>query len=144
MKRFRVLAASRRGERPRRKLRVTVRSFNNVGRPNHVRVVCAPREAEPSALRDHDWARQSPATRTKALADAIADLDEDQKSRSLNPPYTIGSAMIWPIRTKDPHTMNRARRSNVGDRMHLIQECIRHHYTGEPGSPLAEGHQGLR
>ncbi|MEF3120514.1 DUF6994 family protein [Kocuria flava] len=78
--------------------------------------------------------------RPKALVNAIAGLDEDQRSRYLNPPYTIGSSMIWPVRSKDPTTMNRARglRLSVGDRMDLTLECIRRHYTGEPGSPLAD------
>lgn len=75
----------------------------------------------------------------KALVNAIAGLDDDQRSRYLNPPYTIGSAMIWPVRKKDPYTMNRARGLNakIGDRMDLTLECIRRHYTGEPESPLA-------
>ncbi|WP_059390067.1 DUF6994 family protein [Arthrobacter sp. Hiyo1] len=76
----------------------------------------------------------------KALVNAIAGLDDDQRSRYLNPPYTIGSAMIWPLRKKDQPTMNTARglRLSVADRMDLTLECIRRHYTGEPGSPLAD------
>lgn len=78
--------------------------------------------------------------RPKALANAIAGLNEDQKRRYLNPPYTIGSAMIWPVRSKDRPTMNAARglRPAVADRMDLTLECIRRHYTGEPESPLAD------
>jgi hypothetical protein len=75
-------------------------------------------------------------SRPNSLVDAIADLNDEQV-RYLNPPYTIGSAMIWPVRTKDRTTMNRARglRLSVGDRMDLTLECIRRHYTGEPGAP---------
>lgn len=72
-----------------------------------------------------------------ALADVIASLDEDQRARYLNPPYTISSAMIWPVRT-NTHTMNQARKSNVGDRMDLTLECIRRHYDGEQQHPLAK------
>lgn len=76
----------------------------------------------------------------RPLVDAIAGLNEEQRARYLNPPYTIGSAMIWPVRKKDPYTMNRARGLNakIGDRMDLTLECIRRHYAGEPGSPLAD------
>lgn len=82
------------------------------------------------------WSRR----RSKSLADAITALDEDQRSRYLNPPYTIGSAMIWPVRTKDRPTMNTARglRLSIADRMDLTLECIRRHYAGEPESPLAD------
>ena len=78
----------------------------------------------------------------KALVDAIAGLTEDQKSHYLNPRYTIGSAMIWPVRKKDRPTLNQARGFGgsgrpIGDRMDLTLECIRRHYAGEPESPLA-------
>lgn len=78
--------------------------------------------------------------RPKSLADAIGALNEDQRSRYLNPPYTIGSAMIWPVRKKDRPTMNTARglRLSIADRMDLTLECIRRHYAGEPESPLAD------
>jgi hypothetical protein len=78
--------------------------------------------------------------RSRALAEAIAGLTDDQKSVYLDPPYTIGSAMIWPLRTKDLPTMNTARglRMSVADRMDLTLECVRRHYTGEPGSALAD------
>ncbi|WP_427131087.1 DUF6994 family protein [Pseudarthrobacter sp. S9] len=77
--------------------------------------------------------------RPKTLVKAIADLDKDQRALNLNPPYTIGSAMIWPVRKKDPYTMNRARvRRQIGDRMDLTLECIRRHYAGEQWSPLAK------
>lgn len=48
--------------------------------------------------------------------------------------------MIWPVRTTDYWTMNRARgaRLVIADRMDLTLECIRRHYTGEPDSPLAD------
>ncbi|MET1088449.1 MAG: hypothetical protein ABWY04_15235 [Arthrobacter sp.] len=78
--------------------------------------------------------------KSKALVDAITGLSEEQKLRYLSPPYTIGSAMIWPVRTKDYWTMNRARgvRLLIADRMDLTLECIRRHYAEEPGSPLAD------
>ncbi|WP_285660655.1 DUF6994 family protein [Paenarthrobacter ureafaciens] len=78
--------------------------------------------------------------RSRALVDAIAGLDDEQRARYLNPPYTIGSAMIWPVRTKDYWTMNRARGASmlIADRMDLTLECIRRHYAEEPGSPLAK------
>lgn len=75
----------------------------------------------------------------KPLLAAIAALDEDQRARYLNQPYTIGSSMIWPVRSKSRPTINQARglRSLIGDRMDLTLECIRRHYTGESESPLA-------
>jgi hypothetical protein len=78
--------------------------------------------------------------RPRSLVEAIAGLNEDQRSRYLNPPYTIGSAMIWPVRSKDRPTMSTARglRRSVADRMDLTLECIRRHYAGEPESPLAD------
>ncbi|MDR6415599.1 NAD(+)--rifampin ADP-ribosyltransferase [Pseudarthrobacter sulfonivorans] len=78
--------------------------------------------------------------RPKALVDAIAGLDEKQRARYLDPPYTIGSAMIWPVRSKDRPTINQARgtRPRIADRMDLTLECIRRHYAGEPQSPLAD------
>lgn len=77
--------------------------------------------------------------RTASLANAIASLNEEQRARYLKPPYTIGSAMIWPVRKKERPTMNQARglRSLIADRMDLTLECIRRHYAGEPESPLA-------
>jgi hypothetical protein len=76
----------------------------------------------------------------KSLADAMSGLNEEQRARYLNPPYTIGSAMIWPVRSKDRPTMNQARglRHSIADRMDLTVECIRRHYAGEPESPLAD------
>jgi hypothetical protein len=76
----------------------------------------------------------------RPLVDAIADLDGVQKLRYLKPPYTIGSAMIWPLRKKDQPAMNTARglRLSVADRMDLTLECVRRHYAGEPESPLAD------
>jgi len=83
------------------------------------------------------WSRPEP------LANAIASLNEEQRSRYLDQPYTIGSAMIWPVRSKDRPTMNTARgfgRSGrlIADRMDLTLECIRRHYAGEAESPLAD------
>ncbi|MFJ6079317.1 DUF6994 family protein [Pseudarthrobacter sp. NPDC092419] len=76
----------------------------------------------------------------KALVEAKAELSEEQKSRYLDPPYTIGSAMIWPVRGIHLPTLNTARgmRQSIADRMDLTLECIRRHYAGEPGSPLAD------
>lgn len=73
-----------------------------------------------------------------ALVEAKAALSEEQKLRYFNPPYTIGSAMIWPVRKIHRPTMNTARgmRQRIADRMDLTLECIRRHYAGEPGSPL--------
>lgn len=78
--------------------------------------------------------------RPKALAGAIAGLTGEQQTRYLNPPYTIGSAMIWPVRSKDRPTINQARgtRPPIADRMDLTLECIRRHYAGGPESPLAD------
>ncbi|AMM31932.1 hypothetical protein SA2016_1251 [Sinomonas atrocyanea] len=70
-----------------------------------------------------------------SLAGAVASLSPAQRSRYLNPPYTIGSAMIWPVKSQEPYTINKARRS-IGDRMDLTLECIRRHYAGEGESPL--------
>jgi len=82
-------------------------------------------------------------SKPRPLVEAIAGLTEDQKSRYLNPPYTIGSAMIWPLRKKDQPTMNTARGfgpegQQIGDRMDLTLECIRRHYAREPESPLSD------
>ena len=73
----------------------------------------------------------------KALVEAKAELSEEQKRRYLNPPYTIGSAMIWPVRGIHLPTLNTARglRKSIADRMDLTLECIRRHYAKEPGSP---------
>ncbi|WP_224167251.1 hypothetical protein [Arthrobacter sp. StoSoilA2] len=78
--------------------------------------------------------------RSRALVNAIEELTPAQKIKYLNPPYTIGSAMIWPLRSKDLPTMNTARGSRllIADRIDLTRECIRRHYTGEPDSPLAD------
>jgi hypothetical protein len=67
-------------------------------------------------------------------------LSEEQKRRYFDPPYTIGSAMIWPVRTIHLPTLNTARgmRIRIADRMDLTLECIRRHYAKEPGSPLAD------
>lgn len=78
--------------------------------------------------------------RPKALVEAKAQLSEEQKARYFDPPYTIGSAMIWPVRTIHLPTLNTARgmRPRIADRMDLTLECIRRHYAEEPGSPLAD------
>lgn len=79
-------------------------------------------------------------TRPNALREAIASLDEQQSKKYLNPPYTVGSAMIWPVRSKDRPTMNQARgtRSAIADRIDLTLECIRRHYADEQDSPLTD------
>ena len=76
----------------------------------------------------------------RALVEAKAELSEEQKRRYFDPPYTIGSAMIWPVRTIHLPTLNTARgmRIRIADRMDLTLECIRRHYAKEPGSPLAD------
>lgn len=76
--------------------------------------------------------------RPKALVEARNQLTDDQQLRYLNPPYTIGSAMIWPVRMMHKPTMNQSRgtRQKIADRMDLTLECIRRHYAEEPGSPL--------
>ncbi|GGB81479.1 hypothetical protein N798_00180 [Knoellia flava TL1] len=78
--------------------------------------------------------------RPKALVDSIAALSSEQKTRYLNPPYTVGSTMIWLVRPKDRPTINQARgtRSAIADRMDLTLECIRRHYQGQEDSPLAD------
>ena len=81
-------------------------------------------------------------SRPRTLVQAISGLTDEQKSRYLNLPYTIGSSMIWPVRKNDRPTMNTARGFGasgwlIGDRMDLTLECIRRHYGGEPESPLA-------
>ncbi len=77
--------------------------------------------------------------RPKSLVKAIAGLDDKQRALYLNPPYTIGSSMIWPVRKIHPYTMNRARvRRQIADRMDLTLECVRLHYAGEQASPLAK------
>lgn len=79
-------------------------------------------------------------TRPKALANAVASLSESQQARYLNPPYSIGSAMVWPVRSKDRPTINQARgtRPAIADRMDLTLECIRRHYAEDADSPLAD------
>ncbi|MFB9651924.1 DUF6994 family protein [Pseudarthrobacter oxydans] len=76
--------------------------------------------------------------RSRALVEAIAGLNPEQRALYLDPPYTIGSAMIWPVRSKDFHTVNRVRGRNIliADRMDLTLECIQLHYAGEAGHPL--------
>ncbi|WP_404385276.1 hypothetical protein LL946_04710 [Knoellia locipacati] len=78
--------------------------------------------------------------RPKSLVTSIAALTSEQKARYLHPPYTVGSTMIWPVRSKDRPTINQARgtRSPIADRMDLTLECVRRHYLGEGGSPLAD------
>lgn len=40
--------------------------------------------------------------RPKSLVKAIDGLTDEQRVRYFNPQYTIGSAMIWPVRKKHP------------------------------------------
>lgn len=78
--------------------------------------------------------------RSRALVDAINELSDEQKLRYLDPPYTIGSAMIWPVRKLHRITINKARGANllIADRMDLTLKCIWLHYAGEQWSPLAK------
>lgn len=76
--------------------------------------------------------RSRPAT----LAGAMAELKQCQTSRYLAPPYTIGSAMIWPVKSGKT-SINQARGFGstgqmIGDRMDLTLECIRRYYSTEP------------
>lgn len=75
----------------------------------------------------------------KGLVQAKDALTQDQRARYLKPPYTIGSAMIWPMRSAHRPTLNQARgtRAKISDRMDLTLECIRRHY-GSADSPLAD------
>ncbi|BCW67343.1 hypothetical protein NicSoilB4_21060 [Arthrobacter sp. NicSoilB4] len=84
-----------------------------------------------------DWVKAK-RPRSRALVEAIAGLNPEQRARYLDPPYTIGSAMIWPVRRKDYHTVNRVRGRNIliADRMDLTLECIQLHYAGKAGHPL--------
>ena len=82
-------------------------------------------------------------SRPASLAAAIAGLSDEQRARYLDTPYTVASAMIWPVRSKDRPTMNQARGfgpsgQEIGDRMDLTLECVRRHYAGEPAGPLAD------
>lgn len=85
----------------------------------------------------HSYSRWS---KPKALADSIASLDEAQRARYLFPPYTIGSAMVWPVRFANKPTMNQARgtRHRIADRIDLTLECLRRYYIGRTDSPLAD------
>ena len=76
----------------------------------------------------------------EALVDAINELSDEQKLRYLDPPYTIGSAMIWPVRKLHRTTINKARGANllIADRMDLTLKCKWLHYAGEQWSPLAK------
>lgn len=76
--------------------------------------------------------------RPRQLVEAVAALDDEQKSRYLNPRYTVGSTMVWPVRSTDRPTINQARGQShkIADRMDLTLECIRRHYDGGPVSPL--------
>jgi hypothetical protein len=78
--------------------------------------------------------------RPKVLVEAVAGLSAEQRLRYLHPPYTVGSTMIWPVRSKDRPTINQARgtRAAIADRMDLTLECVRRHYQGRADSPLAD------
>ena len=72
-------------------------------------------------------------SRPASLAGAMAGLSEDQRSVYHHPHYTIGSAMIWPVKSGKV-SINQARGFGrtgqmIGDRMDLTLECIRRHYT---------------
>jgi hypothetical protein len=86
----------------------------------------------------HSYSRWS---RPKALKEALAALDSDQRLRYFDRPYTVGSAMIWPVKMGPPMTINRARGwnwSTIADRIDLTLECIRRHYAGSQDSPLSD------
>jgi hypothetical protein len=77
----------------------------------------------------------------KALAQAKAELTEEQRERYLSPSYTIASSTIWPVRSNDRPTINEARGFGptgrvLRDRIDLTLECIRRHYEGAD-NPLA-------
>ncbi|WP_422390180.1 DUF6994 family protein [Arthrobacter sp. N1] len=79
-------------------------------------------------------------TKLKPLFEGLSDA---QRTRYLDPPYTIGSAMIWPLRTIHLPAMNTARGFGpsgtlIADRMDLTLECIRRHYAKEPGGHREE------
>lgn len=107
--------------------------LRHLSKQSSVAIACMPNSGLPILYTD----RSSP----KSLVEAIAGLTDEQRGRYLNPPCTIGSAMFWPVRSKDQPTMNQARGFGpsgrlIGDRMDLTLECIRRHYsTGEPESP---------
>lgn len=67
--------------------------------------------------------------RPKALVEAVRGLDGSQRARYLHPRYTVGSTMIWPVRSADRPTINQARgtRLKIADRMDLTLECVRRH-----------------
>lgn len=77
--------------------------------------------------------------RPKSLVAAIASLTDEERGRYLHPSYTIGSTMIWPVRSANRPTINQARgvRGAIADRMDLTLECIRRHYDGGE-SPLSD------
>lgn len=79
-------------------------------------------------------------TKPAALVIAKDALNESQRKRYLNTPYTIGSAMIWPIRSANKPTINQARgtRQLIDDRIDLTLECIRRHYLERTDSPLSD------
>lgn len=101
-------------------------------------------DTDPSGTRhwygsDAITASYSSWTAPPSLVEAVAGLDDEQRTQYLDPPYTIGSAMIWPVRKKDRDTVNRVRGRNrlIADRMDLTLECIRRHYAGDSAHPLA-------
>ncbi len=79
-------------------------------------------------------------TRPASLANAIRALDQNQRERYLEPPYTIGSSMIWPVKKEAKPTINQARgtRPRIDDRIDLTLECIRRHYLPGMLSPLSD------
>lgn len=78
--------------------------------------------------------------RPRDLVEAKAALTVQQRRRYLNPSYTVGSTMIWPVRSADRPTINQARgtRAKIADRMDLTLECVRRHYDGQGKSPLSD------
>lgn len=76
----------------------------------------------------------------KSLVDAIGALDEGQRARYLDQPYTIAQTMIWPVRSADRPTINQARgtRQVIADRFDLTLECLRRHFHDDGESPLTD------
>lgn len=82
----------------------------------------------------NSWSRW---IRPRSLVRSRDALSPQQRVRFLDPPYTIGQSIIWPLRKKDG-SINTARvQGKVSDRIDLTLECVRRHYAAE-WSPLAK------
>ena len=71
------------------------------------------------------------------MSELWAELSDGEQERYERAFYTIGGFIVFPVR---PQSLNQSRgtRSSIADRFDLTLECIRQHYLGEPGSPLAD------